>query len=451
MQGNPTKRPWTTGPVCSHPMSLVIPSEDCESYPFSREDVEPKNQQHRDNGIGKGKDKQVQAKLECMTTIILLPNFKVEAAISMLLRWTMMDDDSTIDVAVRLSTKFSESLEIERPSWAVSGSSQPMKHASQSSSASFNDPIPRVKTEPGLDTAVPTARLPFVPTQTPSVNSVSSPQSEWPVDTKLVYPSGANKLMLTSQCPIVRAVIQEAIENLQAALLFNNTFPDVCFTIGLIKDCLLNAANHLKPGATDVLNRLEHNQLYLLKITPLPHARICLIHSKVKEWHNTITMASFLALGPPLDIIEYVRIQLSKYMYTFPGAPLVNATAGFVMRTWPYHNKRIILVIQDMYFSGGNRSFHEKFGYLFPTFETHDGDMIELYTTIYKWHTREQQITEFSANAYLNVYHGHENRPGVYHLMMADIYKLACMHKQLGNETNSSVPIADLDLDNLEG
>ncbi|KAF8268433.1 hypothetical protein EI94DRAFT_1800470 [Lactarius quietus] len=157
-------------------------------------------------------------------------------------------------------------------------------------------------------------------------------------------------------------------------------------------------------------------------------------------------MASFLALGPPLDIIEYVRIQLSKYTYTFPGAPLVNATAGLVMHTRPYRNKRIISVIWDMYFS----EVPIPMVALVAT---------ALYATIYKWRTREQQITEFSANAYLDVYHSHidtlkhiqENRPGTYHLMMADIYKLACMHKQLGNETNSSVPIADLDLDNLEG
>ncbi|KAF8256473.1 hypothetical protein EI94DRAFT_1646045 [Lactarius quietus] len=56
-----------------------------------------------------------------------------------------------------------------------------------------------------------------------------------------------------------------------------------------------------------------------------------------------------------------------------------------------------------------------------------------LYATIYKWRTGEQQITELSANAYLDVYHSHvntlkhiqEKRPGAYHLMMADIYKLA--------------------------
>ena len=57
----------------------------------------------------------------------------------------------------------------------------------------------------------------------------------------------------------------------------------------------------------------------------------------------------------------------------------------------------------------------------------------KLYAALYEWHTGEQQTTEFSANAYLDVYLGHVNtlkhiqdkRAGAFHLMMADIYKKA--------------------------
>ena len=58
----------------------------------------------------------------------------------------------------------------------------------------------------------------------------------------------------------------------------------------------------------------------------------------------------------------------------------------------------------------------------------------KLYTALYKWCTGEQQSTEFSANAYLDVYLGHVNtlkkhiwdrHAGAFHLMMADIYKQA--------------------------
>ena len=57
----------------------------------------------------------------------------------------------------------------------------------------------------------------------------------------------------------------------------------------------------------------------------------------------------------------------------------------------------------------------------------------KLYAALYEWCTGEQQVTEFSANAYLDVYNGHVNtlkhiqdhRAGVFHLMMVDIYTKA--------------------------
>ena len=59
--------------------------------------------------------------------------------------------------------------------------------------------------------------------------------------------------------------------------------------------------------------------------------------------------------------------------------------------------------------------------------------MCQLYASIHEWRTGEQQITEFSSNAYIDVYQGHvntlkhilEKRPGAFHLMMSDIYTKA--------------------------
>ncbi|KAF8262113.1 hypothetical protein EI94DRAFT_1809271 [Lactarius quietus] len=180
-------------------------------------------------------------------------------------------------------------------------------------------------------------------------------------------------------------------------------------------------------------------------------------------------MASNIALGQEPNVIEYVREQLAQYMYIFPGAALANAPSRLVMRSCPYRNERIINVIWDMYFTGGAASFSKKFDYLFPIFEGCEGEMYEvpvpmvalvataLYATIYEWRTGEQQIAEFSANAYLDVYHGHVNtlnhiqdkRPGAFHLMMADIYmKVSTVN---GNEANTGVPIAKLNLNEIDG
>jgi hypothetical protein len=94
--------------------------------------------------------------------------------------------------------------------------------------------------------------------------------SAQPVDpTDLVYEMGSQKVKLTIQRPLVRAVITEAIENLQAALLFTNAFPDVCVTLTLIKECLFTAATHRGPSTTDILERLARDQDYLKKIIPV--------------------------------------------------------------------------------------------------------------------------------------------------------------------------------------
>jgi hypothetical protein len=54
----------------------------------------------------------------------------------------------------------------------------------------------------------------------------------------------------------------------------------------------------------------------------------------------------------------------------------------------------------------------------------------QLYAALYKWCHGEHKVTEFSANAYLDMYLGHvntlkyiqANHEGAFHLMMGDIY-----------------------------
>ena len=54
----------------------------------------------------------------------------------------------------------------------------------------------------------------------------------------------------------------------------------------------------------------------------------------------------------------------------------------------------------------------------------------QLYVAIKQWNTGEYKFLEFSANSFLDVYHGHvntfkhirEKREDAFHLMMSDIY-----------------------------
>ncbi|KAI9444384.1 hypothetical protein BJY52DRAFT_1194439 [Lactarius psammicola] len=201
-----------------------------------------------------------------------------------------------------------------------------------------------------------------------------------------------------------------------------------------------------KPGATDILERLQRDQDYMLKITPVPRARICLIRSEIKERCNTITMGVFLGFDTALDIVEYVRSQLSQYTYTFLRANNCQRTrdALAAISKPPHHYCYPGYVLY-------RRLNHEVPVPMVALVAT------ALYATIYEWRTGEQQVTEFSANAYLDVYHGNvntlthirENREGAFHLMMADIYRQA--NTPTGNEPSSGVPIAELDLNQLDG
>lgn len=130
------------------------------------------------------------------------------------------------------------------------------------------------------------------------------------------------------------------------------------------------------------------------------------------------------------------------------------------MRSRPYRNFRIIHIIRHLYFLGGPTPFATQFRHLFPiTDETYEVPIpmvalvatavshsffwggiplgahseYKLYAALYEWRTGDQQTAEFSANAFLDVYHGHVNtlrhirdkREGAFHLMMADVYTQA--------------------------
>jgi hypothetical protein len=59
--------------------------------------------------------------------------------------------------------------------------------------------------------------------------------------------------------------------------------------------------------------------------------------------------------------------------------------------------------------------------------------MNQLYAAIHEWRNGTQQVTEFSASSYLDVYRGHmdtfnhleEMKLGTFHSILADIYSQA--------------------------
>ncbi|KAN0126122.1 hypothetical protein V8E53_015374 [Lactarius tabidus] len=487
-----TKKARNVGPAHAAPMPLILPGEtgiEGGNLGMPIEENGMVNQGRGDNSQVKGKGKRpertssfypgrggnhVLAHLVQGNSAPYAPEVDDDGCLS---EDDPVEDELTADLALKYPNKFSESLGIERPAWLLTSGSEPENSASQSS-VSVNDvdsavtlvqPGPDMATASGSAQLLGPAQLSVVATHFPKAEAALNDFPFWPTETDLVFVSGSNRLKLTGQSPIVRSVIVEGIERLRAAMLFNDAFPDVCSALTLIKDCLLTAATYLLPGATDVLERFNNDADYLSKVTLLPRARICLIQSEVKERCTTLTVGAFLVLGSAAGIIEHVRKQLSSYTYTFPSATFPNAPNGLVMRSRPYRNECIISAIRDLYFTGGSASFARRFLYLFPTYEYCEGQInhevpipmvalvaTALYAALYEWRTGVQQVAEFSANGYLDVYLGHvntlkhiqEHRAGAFHFMMADIYTKA--NTPVVNELNTVVPIAILDLDNLD-
>ncbi|KAH9012666.1 hypothetical protein EDB83DRAFT_2529826 [Lactarius deliciosus] len=353
------------------------------------------------------------------------------------------EDEQIVELALKNPAKFAEVMATERPTLVSPGSAD----------------LAELSATPSPNQATPGSPVPNVSR----------------VDTDLVFVGNTTKIMLTSQHPLIRAIVQDAIENLRASILFVNAFSDATVAFTLTKDALITATENHGHGGGIVQRRLQVNDEYLTKLISLARARIPIFRGEVKDRCNAVSVAPIIAIGSVTDISQLIRKQLSNYTYIFPGAPGNMGITGLVRTLLPYRNARIITVIRDLYFTGGSTSFVSRFHHLFTSHRGEDGvehrevpmPMVALvatalYATLYEWRGGEQQTTEFSANAYMDAYLANMNtlkhilnhRARAFHIMMSDIYTQArrCYSGGTGGGTVplSTIPIANLDLDALE-
>ncbi|KAH8978804.1 hypothetical protein EDB86DRAFT_3090016 [Lactarius hatsudake] len=385
------------------------------------------------------------------------------------------EDEQIVELALKNPAKFAEVMATKRPTLV-----SPSSVGGRASADVTRPSTPTLPLTPG-----PKADLAEL-SATPSPNQ-ATPGSPVPnishVDTDLVFVGNTTKIMLTftitwiiletglSQHPLIRAIVQDAIENLRASILFVNTFPDATVAFTLTKDALITATENHGHGGGIVQRRLQVDDEYLTKLISL----IPIFRGEVKDWCNAVSVAPIIAIGSVTDISRLIRKQLSNYTYIFPGAPGNMGITGLVRTSLPYRNARIITVIRDLYFMGGLTSFVSRFHHLFTLHRGEDGvehrevpmPMVALvatalYATLYEWRGGEQQTTEFSANAYMDAYLANMNtlkhilnhQARAFHIMMSDIYTQArqCYSGGTGGGTVplSTIPIANLDLDALE-
>ncbi|KAN0123634.1 hypothetical protein V8E52_002966 [Russula decolorans] len=148
-----------------------------------------------------------------------------------------------MEPAGRTSSKASEAMLVERAIWESSPPDVGSVAANVASVTASDDVATSQEDIRGSD----------APTD-PVITSGSSEPS-FPAETELLFVSGSNKIMLTVQRLLMRAVFQEAFERIRADMVFKNVFPNIYETIEMITDSLMKAAES-NDRATNIYNRL---------------------------------------------------------------------------------------------------------------------------------------------------------------------------------------------------
>jgi hypothetical protein len=89
----------------------------------------------------------------------------------------------------------------------------------------------------------------------------------WPAETNMDFRDGRTRIRLMSQPTIVRLVLQDAIKNMHAFLLFRHAFPNPDLVVEGAKAALTRAARARFPGVARVHERLLSDEEYILNMT----------------------------------------------------------------------------------------------------------------------------------------------------------------------------------------
>ena len=105
-----------------------------------------------------------------------------------------------------------------------------------------------------------------------NVVATPGPSKHWPSETDIIYPLGTNKIMLTVQRPLMKAIFQDTFERIHVAMVLQNSFPNAYETVEMITDSLITAAKS-NEQATNIHNCLVIDGDYATAMTHLVRTR----------------------------------------------------------------------------------------------------------------------------------------------------------------------------------
>jgi len=133
--------------------------------------------------------------------------------------------------------------------------------------------------------------------------------------------------MITAQCLLICAVIQDGIKRTCKSLLFLNTFLDLFETLEYIGDALVAAAEH-NEAVSVIHHHLHTDHMYNINMSCIvskiihfdyedcwlpsqPRTHIPLFRREVKDLCVAIVQAEFLAIPTNLGVVNLVLLRAS--------------------------------------------------------------------------------------------------------------------------------------------
>jgi hypothetical protein len=109
----------------------------------------------------------------------------------------------------------------------------------------------------------------------------------WNCETNLSYITGSNRLTLSVQKPMICVIVQDAIDDIWASLLFIHAFLEGPDKVALVQGTLLAVAEKHKLGSTHIHEHLIHDREHTAQMS-------CLVHVVFVKFYLTETCCSHM-------------------------------------------------------------------------------------------------------------------------------------------------------------
>ncbi|KAI0772148.1 hypothetical protein BD413DRAFT_612966 [Trametes elegans] len=238
----------------------------------------------------------------------------------------------------------------------------------------------------------------------------------------LVPPVNAGAVLsLNSQDPRIRAVMRNTFPRLEAAIVFDNAFPDALGRTKSVVKSLINAAEHLNlPG---LVTRLKMDAMFTCALTAIPNQRISTFRGSIKKATDAHVIA-FYQLNPTTCSEKYEK-------RTVPWSK-------------PYQHPAVAAVLHACFWTG-TQSFANRYPTQFtssmlsrPLEREVPAPMLALigaalHASLLEWKSGMHRAAAFSGDAFVDVYNEHclllagirKQNPHAYHTMMHRMYNHA--------------------------